>query len=78
MAPDSASSSQPWRELERELNPRQREAVFSAAPHCLVLAGPGTGKTRTLVNRALYLVSVAGEDPSAILTLTFTRKAARV
>lgn len=78
MAPDSASPSQPWRELERELNPRQREAVFSAAPHCLVLAGPGTGKTRTLVNRALYLVSVAGEDPSAILTLTFTRKAARV
>lgn len=78
MTPESASPSQPWRELERELNPRQREAVFSAAPHCLVLAGPGTGKTRTLVNRALYLVSVAGEDPGAILTLTFTRKAARV
>ncbi|MBM4117623.1 hypothetical protein FJ251_07730 [bacterium] len=78
MASAGGPLPQPWRELERELNPRQREAVFSAAPHCLVLAGPGTGKTRTLVNRAVYLVSVAGEDPGAILTLTFTRKAARV
>ena len=72
------ANGNPWRELERELNPRQREAVFSTAAHCLVLAGPGTGKTRTLVNRAVYLVSAAGEEPGAILTLTFTRKAARV
>ncbi len=73
-----SANGSPWRELERELNARQREAVFTAAPHCLVLAGPGTGKTRTLVNRVVYLVSVAGEEPGAILTLTFTRKAARV
>ncbi|MCB9515306.1 MAG: UvrD-helicase domain-containing protein [Candidatus Krumholzibacteriia bacterium] len=71
-------SVNPWQELERELNARQREAVFSAAPHCLVLAGPGTGKTRTLVNRVVYLVSAAGVAPAQILTLTFTRKAARV
>ncbi len=72
------SAVNPWRELERELNSRQREAVFTAAPHCLVLAGPGTGKTRTLVNRVVYLVSAAGAPAESILTLTFTRKAARV
>ncbi|MBN2170275.1 MAG: UvrD-helicase domain-containing protein [Candidatus Krumholzibacteriota bacterium] len=72
------SAAGPWQELERELNPRQREAVFTSAPHCLVLAGPGTGKTRTLVNRVVYLVSAAGVDPGAILPLTFTRKAATV
>ncbi len=68
----------PWRELEKELNARQREAVFCSDPHCLVLAGPGTGKTRTLVNRVVYLVSAVGAPPESILTLTFTRKAARV
>jgi DNA helicase II / ATP-dependent DNA helicase PcrA len=72
------SAVNPWRELEKELNPRQREAVFTADPHCLVLAGPGTGKTRTLVNRVVYLVSAVGAPPESILTLTFTRKAARV
>ena len=72
------SAVNPWRELERELNARQREAVFTNAPHCLVLAGPGTGKTRTLVNRVVYLVSAAAVPAESILTLTFTRKAARV
>ena len=68
----------PWLDLERELNARQREAVFTDATHCLVLAGPGTGKTRTLVNRIVYLVLVGGVDPASIQPLTFTRKAARV
>lgn len=67
-----------WRDLERELNPRQREAVFAPDPHILVMAGPGTGKTRTLVNRIVYLGSVSGVDASSILALTFTRKAASV
>jgi len=67
-----------WRELERELNPRQRDAVFASDPHILVLAGPGTGKTRTLVNRIVYLGSVEGLSPDRILALTFTRKAASV
>ncbi len=71
-------SANPWQNLERELNPRQREAVFTQAPHCLVLAGPGTGKTRTLVNRVVYLVMAQGIDPESILPLTFTRKAAKV
>ena len=72
------SAVNPWAELERELNPKQREAVFTSADHCLVMAGPGTGKTRTLVNRVVYLVSAAGAPAESILTLTFTRKAARV
>ncbi len=67
-----------WRDLERELNPRQRDAVFAADPHILVMAGPGTGKTRTLVNRIVYLGSVSGVEAKSILALTFTRKAASV
>ncbi len=58
------------------LNPAQREAVtFSGGP-VLVVAGAGTGKTRTLVYRVAYLVE-RGVDPESILLLTFTRKAAR-
>ncbi|MCP4548276.1 MAG: UvrD-helicase domain-containing protein [bacterium] len=71
-------SDNPWDSLQRELNARQREAVFTQSPHCLVLAGPGTGKTRTLINRIVYLVKVAAVEPAAILALTFTRKAASV
>jgi DNA helicase II / ATP-dependent DNA helicase PcrA len=67
-----------WQDLEHELNPKQRDAVFASDPHILVLAGPGTGKTRTLVNRIVYLGSVAGVDAQSILALTFTRKAASV
>jgi DNA polymerase III epsilon subunit family exonuclease len=71
-------SDSPWLELEKELNTGQREAVFTRAPHSLVLAGPGTGKTRTLVNRIVYLVTIEEVAPESILALTFTRKAASV
>ena len=59
-----------------ELNPAQYEAVTSVdGPH-LIIAGAGTGKTRTIVFRVAYLVEL-GVNPEHILLLTFTRKAAQ-
>jgi DNA helicase-2/ATP-dependent DNA helicase PcrA len=63
-------------DYKRELNAAQYEAVTSVnGPH-LIIAGAGTGKTRTIVYRVAYLVEL-GVRPDAILLLTFTRKAAR-
>ncbi|MBI1933921.1 MAG: ATP-dependent helicase [Ignavibacteriales bacterium] len=59
-----------------ELNPAQYEAVNSTEGAFLVIAGAGTGKTRTLVYRVARLVEM-GIDPKSILLLTFTRKAAK-
>ena len=58
-----------------ELNPQQREAVTHGEGPLLVIAGAGTGKTKTLAHRVAYLIS-QGTDPSRILLLTFTRRAA--
>jgi DNA helicase-2/ATP-dependent DNA helicase PcrA len=59
----------------QELNPAQYEAVAASEGPVLVVAGAGTGKTRTLVFRVARLVE-SGVDPANILLLTFTRKAA--
>ena len=61
---------------ETALNPSQLEAVTHTAGPLLVIAGAGSGKTRTLTYRAAYLVE-KGVSPSAILLLTFTRKASQ-
>jgi len=58
-----------------ELNPAQREAVTHADGPLLVVAGAGTGKTRTLACRVAYLIE-QGVRPERILLLTFTRRAA--
>ncbi|MFI5252410.1 MAG: ATP-dependent helicase [Bacteroidota bacterium] len=63
-------------DYKNELNPAQYEAVSSVnGPH-LVIAGAGTGKTRTIVYRVAYLVEI-GVKPEHILLLTFTRKASQ-
>ncbi|MCS7199146.1 MAG: UvrD-helicase domain-containing protein [Caldimicrobium sp.] len=59
-----------------DLNPAQREAVESVEGPLLVIAGAGSGKTKTLVCRMAYLVA-QGVSPEGILLLTFTRRAAR-
>lgn len=60
---------------QKLLNKEQLEAVFFDEGAALVIAGAGTGKTRTLVYRVARLVET-GVDPSEILLLTFTRRAA--
>ena len=63
-------------DYEKELNAAQYEAVTSVnGPH-LIIAGAGTGKTRTVVYRVAYLVEL-GVKPDNVLLLTFTRKAAQ-
>jgi DNA helicase II / ATP-dependent DNA helicase PcrA len=72
--------SQPIREssgidYRRELNQAQYEAATAIEGPLLIIAGAGTGKTRTLVYRVAHLID-RGIDPRAILLLTFTRRAA--
>ncbi|MCP3875344.1 MAG: UvrD-helicase domain-containing protein, partial [Desulfobacteraceae bacterium] len=63
-------------DLLSSLNPEQKKAVESSSQTIVMQAGPGTGKTRTLTAKIAYLVSKKGIDPSKILALTFTNKAA--
>ena len=64
-------------DILKKLNPQQHEAVTSPAHHILVLAGPGSGKTRVLTQRIAFLVYELQVNPGNILAVTFTNKAAR-
>jgi len=58
------------------LNEEQRKAVTSEKQHLLVLAGAGSGKTRVLVHKIAWEVEALGRNPSSIMAVTFTNKAA--
>lgn len=58
-------------------NPEQQEAILSTNGPVLIIAGPGSGKTFTLVERIVYLITQKGVAPESLFVVTFTDKAAR-
>ena len=58
------------------LNDKQREGVVSEDKRLLVLAGAGSGKTKTLLQKIIYLIEEKGVSPASILAITFTKNAA--
>lgn len=75
-APVLADYCPPSADKDYGLNDEQWEAVSATNPTIAVIAGPGTGKTKTLVSRIAYLVEKCGVHPAEITAVTFTNKAA--
>ena len=72
LAIDEATAS-----LRSKANPQQLEAILATDGPVLIIAGPGSGKTFTLVERIVYLITHKGVAPESLLVVTFTDKAAR-
>ena len=70
------ATEKPRAGTENGLNAEQQRAVTAPGPAVAVIAGPGTGKTKTLVSRIAFLVRERGVQPSRITAVTFTNRAA--
>jgi DNA helicase-2/ATP-dependent DNA helicase PcrA len=66
-----------FKQAYKELNPEQKKAVDTIDGPVMVIAGPGTGKTRTITLRIANILAKTDTSPSSILALTFTEAAAR-
>ncbi len=75
LASAKAAASRASPVFSENLNLSQRRAVTHAGGHLIIIAGPGTGKTHTLVHRLLHLQQ-SGETARSMLAITFTNKAA--
>ena len=63
--------------LQSKANPQQLEAILATDGPVLIIAGPGSGKTFTLVERIVFLITQKGVAPESLFVVTFTDKAAR-
>ncbi len=63
-------------DILKELNSEQKKAVLATDGPMIILAGAGSGKTRVLTYKVIYLIQKEGIDPTNILMVTFTNKAA--
>lgn len=74
--PVAAGETLTGSQLISSLNPAQRQAALALVGPVRILAGPGTGKTRTITHRIAYGVREGVYDPNRVLALTFTARAA--
>lgn len=63
-------------EILKHLNKKQKESVVNYSGPTIILAGAGSGKTRVLVSKVIYLIREKNIDPASIIMMTFTNKAA--
>jgi len=64
------------KDILKHLNPKQKESVVNFNGPSVILAGAGSGKTRVLVSKVIYLIKEKNIPPSSIVMMTFTNKAA--